>query len=101
MAGLPKLKQYSVICAANQAQRPAPAVGSRILLSIQNTGANPGLVRFGNDVRGDGGDMALGAGGFSPLFDKPETCPNDALNFFSALGTTFSVIEIVEPPQNG
>ena len=100
MAKAPQLKQYVVVCAAGQAQRPAPAVGSRILLSIQNTGVNPGLVRLGNDVRGDGGDMSLVAGQFSPLFDQAETCPNDALNFYSVAGTTFSVIEMVVP-QNG
>ncbi len=101
MAKAPKLKQYAVTCAAGQAQRPSPAVGQRILLSIQNTGLNPGLVRFGGDVRQDGGDMTLIAGAFSPLFDQVETCPNDSLNFFSVAGTTFSVIEIVEPVTNG
>lgn len=90
------LKQYVVIAQAATDVKPTPAVKSRIMLQIQNTGTNPGLVRFGGPVRRDGGDMLLAAGQFSPLFDRQETCPNDSLSFYSTAGTTFSVIEIVE-----
>jgi hypothetical protein len=93
----PNLKIYGVTCTAGAAVQPTAAVPNRIMLSIQNTGANPGLVRLGGPVRNDGSDMFLAAGQFSPLWDKAETCPTDQLNFFSALGTTFSVIETVLP----
>lgn len=96
MARQPMIRQYVVIVPAGEASRPSPAVGMRVMLSIQNTGANPGLVRFADVVRLDGGDMVLAAGQFSPLWNQRETCPNEALNFYSAAGTTFSVLEMVE-----
>lgn len=91
-----RVKQYVVVAKANTPQRPTPAVPNRVMLLIQNTGANPGLVRFVGEVRQDGGDIVLAAGAFSPLWDQKDSTPNDALNFFSTAGTTFAVLEMVE-----
>lgn len=90
-----KAKHYLVVCKAGVPERPAPG-GRRIALAIQNTGSNVGRVRIDNDVRNDGGDMILSPGSWSPKFDVAETCPNGSLNFLSADGTTFSVVEVIE-----
>jgi hypothetical protein len=92
-----QIRQYPVVVAAGVFARPAPAVGNRVMLLIQNTGSQPGLVRFGTSVRSDLGDLQLASGEKSPLWNIPDTTPNEALNFFSTFGTTFAVLEIVEP----
>lgn len=86
-------KQYVVVCAAAaKSKRAAPDLKNRMSLYIQNTGANAGLVRFGSDCRGDGGDILL-ASGNALKWDIPETTPNESLNFMSVAGTTFCVYE--------
>lgn len=88
------LKQYQVICEpAGESKSPGPAVPERRYLVIQNTGANPGRFRFGGPVRGDGGDMLFSAGQVQILSPAPDLCPTDSLNFQSAAGTTWAVLE--------
>jgi hypothetical protein len=92
-----RVKHYGVTAAAGGAsKRVSPAVnsqsGRRTLLIIQNTGANAGLCRIGEDVRGDGSDITIAAGTFLG-FTNPDTCPWEAINLRSTAGTTFSIIE--------
>lgn len=87
-----RLKQYQVAVAASSS-RAVPYTAMRSFLSIQNTGANPGRVRFGQSVQNDGGDIVLAAFEILPPFQIPETCPKEAINFSSDLGTTFAVLE--------
>jgi hypothetical protein len=91
-----KIRQYGVQSKAGEkSTRPTPAVGDRIFLVIQNTGANPGLLRFGGPVRGDGSDLLFAAGSAPLIFDQADSCPNDDLNFQSTLGTSWAVLERV------
>lgn len=69
-----------------------PANPKRIALLIQNTGANPGLVRFEEPIQGDGSDLLFAAGA-GLLWDRADTCPVSAINVGSALGTTFAIVE--------
>jgi hypothetical protein len=73
-----------------------PANPFRIAVFIQNTGANPGLARFGGPVQANGSDMAFTAGQ-SQKWDQADTCPQDALTFQSTAATTWCVIETVAP----
>ncbi len=75
---------------------PIPTNPRRLGLIIQNTGAAPGLVRFGDTVKNDGSDLLLAAGTFAPAWSTPETTPVESVNFFSTTGTTFCVIETVK-----
>ena len=75
---------------------PKAGAGRRTLLMIQNTGANPGLVRFGEPILGDGTDL-LFTPGSGLLFDRASTCPEGAINLGSNLGTTFAILEQVTP----
>jgi hypothetical protein len=75
---------------------PIPTNPRRLGLVIQNTGAAPGLVRFGDTVKNDGSDLLLAAGEFAPAWLTPETTPIESVNFFSESGTTFCVIETVK-----
>jgi hypothetical protein len=75
---------------------PIPTNPRRIALVIQNTGAAPGLVRFGDTVKNDGSDLLLAAGMFAPPWQTPETTPIESINFFSQNGTTFAVLETVQ-----
>lgn len=68
--------------------------GARTMLLIQNTGANDGLVHFGEDVHGDGSDILFTAGA-GLLWDRETTVPESAINVGSALGTTFLIVEQV------
>lgn len=91
-----RTKQYGIVStAAATSVRPGPAVPNRRYLMIQNTGANPGLFRFGGSTRGDGSDM-LFAAGTGVILSTESVCPIEDLNFSSVLGTTWSVIEGVE-----
>lgn len=72
--------------------RVAPTNPKRILLMIQNTGANAGLVRFEEPIQGDGSDI-LFAPGAGLLFDRGDTCPQGAVNVGSSAGTTFTILE--------
>jgi hypothetical protein len=93
---MPAAKQYVVVIgAAADSVRITPAGVARIGISIQNTGLNPCLYRWDNAVQQDGGDMEL-AVNEKHDFLFPATCPQQALNFFSTLGTTVAVIEILE-----
>lgn len=84
-------KQYGLDATARN-ERIAPQTPGRLLLVIQNTGANPLLVRFMSDAREDGFDFEIAAGAMLQ-FDNPETCPEEAINLMSPLGTTAAVLE--------
>lgn len=73
--------------------RLSPATPNRTFLLIQNTGANPGLLRLGNKVQADGGDLTVPAGGAFGPFDIAETCPTESIDIGSALATTWAIIE--------
>lgn len=88
-----RTQQYSVTCPAGElVTGVSPHVPKRVLLVIQNTGANPGLFRIEKQVQLDGGDYVIAAGA-ELRFVEPENCPSESLNFYSALGTTFAVFE--------
>lgn len=72
-------------------------MGTRTLLEIQNTGANPGFYHFKEAVQGDGSDFTLAAGAVK-TFDQSDTCPTEALNLGSTLGTTWAILEQVTKP---
>lgn len=94
-----RLKQFKVITPA-LSNTPAtsvaasPAIDGRTLLTIQNTGANPGLLHFKEAVQNDGSDIAIPAGQLV-TFDQAETCPREKVNLGSALLTTWAVVEQV------
>lgn len=91
-----RTKQYGVTSlAAAESKKPGPAVLSRRYLMVQNTGANPGLFRFDGACRNDGSDLLFAAGA-GVIFSTDNVCPTESLNFFSTLGTTWTVIEGVE-----
>lgn len=75
-------------------QRVSPANDLRTLLVIENTGANPGLVHFKEQVQGDGSDFLVAAGGFLN-YQQSDTCPTEAVNIGSTLGTTWAILEQV------
>lgn len=75
---------------------PKAGAGRRTMLMIQNTGLNPGLVRFGEPILGDGTDL-LFTPGSGLVFDRSETCPEGAINLGSNLGTSFAILEQVTP----
>jgi len=90
-------KHYGGLAKAgtNNAQtsvRVTAANPKRILLMIQNTGANPGLVRFEEPIQGDGSDMLFESKS-GLVFDRSDTCPQGAVNIGSELGTTFMIME--------
>jgi hypothetical protein len=96
---MPAAKQYVVIVAAGDVNnRITPAGARRIGIVIQNTGVNPCVYRWENAVQLDGGDIEMAAGGKDEYL-IPETCPQEALNFSSTLGTTVAVVEILEGRQ--
>ena len=89
-----KAKQYRVIVKAGENVRPAPHTPERVLLFIQNTGANPLQVSFEDEAGEavDGGDFILTSMAYMK-FDNPDTCPSESVNLRSALGTTAAVLE--------
>lgn len=99
-------KQYRAVSIATAAagfpaasKRLSPqtdsATATRVSLIVQNTGANPGLVHFAEQVQADGSDIVLGAGERLEYKDA-RTTPREALNLGSILGTTWAIIEGVE-----
>ena len=92
---MPRAKQYVATVAALENKRIAPAGVKRLGVSIQNTGLNPGRYRFENAVQLDGGDVTLVPGAKDDYL-IPGSCPADAINLYSVLGTTFAIIEILE-----
>lgn len=96
-------KQYKVITAAGTAtdatsRTAAPQAPNRTMLLIQNTGANPGLVHFGENVQGDGSDFLVASGASLPLWDQADTTPKEKINLGSAAGTTWAILEQVTRP---
>ena len=68
----------------------APNQPKRVQLLIQNTGANPATVKFGQPCNSALDGFVLAAGALLNLHDP---CPPESLNFFSTLGTTLSIYE--------
>lgn len=98
--GVQSMKHYGAVSVAtvlalieaNGSKRVAPAAPDRTLLLIQNTGANPGLLRFSESCKGDGSDLVIAVGSFW-LWDQADTCPVEAVNLASVLGTTWAILE--------
>ena len=96
-----RTKQYLIAVSpatdtARTSPQPIPQNPSRCFLYIQNTGANPGLVQFTNRVKGDGSDLLFAPGDtlqFDQYSDDGFNGPTEAVNFGSALGTSFAVLE--------
>lgn len=90
-------KTYTIVSAALDTKAaPLPTNQYRIGLRIQNTGANPGLARFGGPVQANGSDM-LFASGASEKWSQSDTTPVESVSFYSVAGTTWSVSETVLP----
>jgi hypothetical protein len=92
-------KQYGINCLVGSdtpqnSVNVVPSSPNRSMLMIQNTGPNPGVIRFDGPVQGDESDM-LFASGSGLLFDRSDTVPETSISFGSALGTTFCVLEQV------
>ena len=86
-------KTYPLTTAAGAAStRPVPTNPNRVSLIIQNTGANPGQVRFAEPGQGVGADM-LWVAGFIFKWDQADTCPKEAINVSSTLATTWVIVE--------
>lgn len=85
------VKQYVVTMLAGAIlEGVSPNNPTRIYMRIQNTGANPMFVRFDNNIQLDNGDTIIMPGD-AEVFKDP--CPVDRVSYYSALGTTASVIE--------
>lgn len=92
---LRRTKTYQVVTAAGAAStRPVPENPKRVGFVIQNTGANPGLLRFGAPVASNGSDLTIAAGDRF-TWNQADTCPLESMNFASTLTTTWCVMEIV------
>jgi hypothetical protein len=96
----PRTKQYRGVSAAGSntpttSKRISPNTPNRLMLTIQNTGANPGLLHFSEPVQGDGSDILFAVGQIL-IFDQPGTCPTEAINVGSTLGTTWALLEQVQ-----
>lgn len=95
-------QQYLVRLAAGEnKQGIAPNTPNRTKLVVQNTGANPALLKFngkivgaGGATIGDGSEFVLYAGDMPFTFSDP--CPVEAFSIASILGTTVSVLETTE-----
>lgn len=93
-----KTKTYPVVTQAGGASiQPVPQNPSRIALFVQNTSVNPGLMRLGDPTQGQGSDILFAAGAFI-LWDQPDSCPLEALNFSSVLLATWCVMETIPGP---
>lgn len=89
-------KHYPLASAAGGANtRPLPANDKRVSIVVQNTGGNPGQVRFADPTQGVGFDFTL-APGDTFKWDQADTCPTEALNLSSTYGTTWAVMEGVD-----
>lgn len=90
-----KSKHYPAVTGPNADTDPVvPANERRVALFIQNTGANPGLVRFAGATQGNGSDMAFPAG-FVQRWDQADTTPLESISVSSAAATTWCIIETV------
>jgi hypothetical protein len=89
-------KQYGALAAAGaDPKRVASHTPNRRALHIQNTGVNPGSIRFENpNDPADGGDFVL-VPGERLGFWTSDTCPREAVNVQSTLGTTFAFLETI------
>lgn len=88
------LKQYRFnLVAAAASLRVSPYAPRRTFLLIQNTGVNPALVHFGEPIQGGGGDLVLAANEKLGPFFIPASCPSEAINVQSDLGTTITLLE--------
>lgn len=86
-------KTYPVVSQAGGAStRPLSDNPSRKSLIIQNTGGNPGQVRFGAANQGPGADLTFIAGQME-RWDQPGTCPLESVNLSAVLGTTWCIVE--------
>lgn len=85
-------RQYVVQTGPGITPRPSTDNPRRNSLFIQNTGGVAGTFRLGASCKGDGGDVAFAAGQ-ALLWENPDTCPTESLNFASAAATTWCVIE--------
>lgn len=101
--GVQSIKHYGAVSKAtlaanipNESERVAPLAPNRTLLVVQNTGANPGLLRFGEPCKGDGTDLVVAAGAFVS-WDQADTCPVEAINLVSILGTSWAILEGLTP----
>lgn len=93
---MPASKHYGFLTAA--ATQPDAAVSpdnaGRVSLFIQNTGANPGLLRFGNPCKVDGTDIAVAAGA-AIQFNENSAIIRQSFWLYSALATTWAIVEAV------
>lgn len=71
-------------------------VPNRIGIFLQNTGLGNCLVRFENENEPASGGDILMLPGDRIHYDKAETCPVEAINLYSAAGTTLAFVETVE-----
>lgn len=99
--GVQTLKHYGAVSdvgsnTVNSSKRVAPLNPNRTHLTLQNTGANPGVLRFSEPVRGDGSDILINTAQIL-VFDQADTCPVEAINLGSALGTTWAIVEGTTP----
>jgi hypothetical protein len=74
---------------------PVPQNPTRIAITIQNTGANPGVMRFGAPPQGSGQDFAWSAG-FLYGWDQRDTCPQEAVFLASVAATSWVIVETVD-----
>lgn len=96
--GTQSIKHYGAVSTANAdvakgSVRVAPASADRTFFTIQNTGANPGLLRFGEPCKGDGSDIVFAINSPPMVWDQADTCPVEAINLASVLGTTWAIAE--------
>lgn len=99
--GVQTVKHYGFASLANAdvtqgTVRVAPNNPNRTLITIQNTGANPGLLRWGEPCKGDGSDQVIAAGQ-DKTYDQADTCPVEAINLASIAGTTWAIVEGTTP----
>lgn len=84
-------KQYLVtVPALTKLPGVGPNNPKRVYLRVQNTGANPLLFRFGEDIQLDQSDIVIIAGD-SVTFNDP--CVTLRTSFYSVAGTTVSIVE--------
>lgn len=87
-------KTYLAISGPTQTTRAPvlPTNPARLALFIQNTGANPGLVRFGGPTQGNLSDILFAAGAWIK-WDRPDSCPLEAVAVSSAAATAWCIME--------
>lgn len=98
---LRRTKTYQVVTAAAAPSiRPVPENPRRVAIFVQNTGVNPGVMRFGGATAGNGSDIAF-ATLATLILNQADTCPLESLNFSSVLATTWCVMETVDGEAQG